>query len=239
MRLGLDLLKPELIQAEHRIRSTIAVFSSARPLEPSLARLALEQATAESLASPQNRTLQQRMAVAERRLALAPYYDKAREFGRLVSAACQTNGRCEYVIFTGGGPGIMKAANRRAADASAKSIGLNMTLPHEQYPNPDITPDLLSVSLFTLRKMHFLLGARALVVFRGAFSILDEPFETLTLLRNVQYHHRPRRPGFLGASPQLVVVGGGGFNCHRRSRIVSLCRNCAASIGTSSSETSR
>ena len=184
MSLGLELLKPELIQAEQRIRSTIVVFGSSRLLEPALARRALEQATAESLASPQDRTLQQRMAVAERRLALAHYYDIAREFGRLVSATCQLDGQCEYVIVTGGGPGIMEAANRGAADANAKSMGLNITLPHEQYPNPYITPDLcFQFRYFALRKMHFLLRARALVVFPGGFGTLDELFETLTLLQ--------------------------------------------------------
>ena len=184
MRLGLESLKPELIQAEHRIRSTIVVFGSARLLEPALARRALEQATAESLASPQHRTLQQRMAVAERRFALAHHYDIAREFGRLVSATCQLDGQCEYVIVTGGGPGIMEAANRGAADANAKSMGLNITLPHEQYPNPYITPDLcFQFRYFALRKMHFLLRARALVVFPGGFGTLDELFETLTLLQ--------------------------------------------------------
>ncbi len=184
MRLGLESLKPELIQAEHRIRSTIVVFGSARLLEPALARRALEEATAESLASPQNRTLQQRMAVAERRLALAHYYDIAREFGRLVSATCQLDGQCEYVIVTGRGPGIMEAANRGAADANAKSMGLNITLPHEQYPNPYITPDLcFQFRYFALRQMHFLLRARALVVCPGGFGTLDELFETLTLLQ--------------------------------------------------------
>ncbi|MGZ8393949.1 MAG: LOG family protein [Nitrospira sp.] len=184
MRLGLELLKPELIQAEQGIRSTIVVFGSARLLEPALARQALEQATAESHASPQDPTLQQRIAVAERRLALARYYDIAREFGRLVSATCQLDGQCEYVIVTGGGPGIMEAANRGAADASAKSMGLNITLPHEQHPNPYITPDLcFQFRYFALRKMHFLLRARALVVFPGGFGTLDELFETLTLLQ--------------------------------------------------------
>ncbi|MGZ9189608.1 MAG: LOG family protein, partial [Nitrospira sp.] len=184
MRLGLELLKPELIQAEQGIRSTIVVFGSARLLEPTLARQALEQATAESHASPQDPTLQQRIAVAERRLALARYYDIAREFGRLVSATCQLDGQCEYVIVTGGGPGIMEAANRGAADASAKSMGLNITLPHEQHPNPYITPDLcFQFRYFALRKMHFLLRARALVVFPGGFGTLDELFETLTLLQ--------------------------------------------------------
>lgn len=164
MRLGLELLKPELIQTEQGIRSTIVVFGSARLLEPSRARQALERATAESNACPQDRALQRRGAIAERRVALAHYYDVSREFGRLVSSTCQTNGPCDYVIVTGGGPGIMEAANRGAADAGAKSIGLNITLPHEQHPNPYITPDLcFQFRYFALRKMHFLPRARALV----------------------------------------------------------------------------
>lgn len=184
IRLGLELLKPELIQTEQGIRSTIVVFGSARLLEPARAQQALEAAKAELQAAPQDPLRQQRVEMAERRLALAHYYDIAREFGRLVSSTCQIDGQCDYVIVTGGGPGIMEAANRGAADAGAKSMGLNITLPHEQQPNPYITPDLcFQFRYFALRKMHFLLRARALVVFPGGFGTLDELFETLTLLQ--------------------------------------------------------
>ncbi len=184
LRLGLELLKPELIQTEQGIRSTIVVFGSARLLEPSRARQALEAAAAELKTAPQDRARQQRVTLAEHRLALAHYYDIAREFGRLVSSTCQIDGQCDYVIVTGGGPGIMEAANRGAADAGAKSVGLNITLPHEQQPNPYITPNLcFQFRYFALRKMHFLLRARALVVFPGGFGTIDELFETLTLLQ--------------------------------------------------------
>ncbi len=184
IRLGLELLKPELIQTEQGIRSTIVVFGSARLLEPARAQQALETARVELQVAPQDPLRQQRVEMAERRLALAHYYDIAREFGRLVSSTCQIDGQCDYVIVTGGGPGIMEAANRGAADAGAKSMGLNITLPHEQQPNPYITPDLcFQFRYFALRKMHFLLRARALVVFPGGFGTLDELFETLTLLQ--------------------------------------------------------
>ena len=107
---------------------------------------------------------------------------RAREFSRLVSHTCQKEGKCEYVVITGGGPGIMEAANRGAYDVDAKSIGLNITLPEEQDPNPYITPDLcFQFHYFALRKMHFLLRAKGLVVFPGGFGTLDELFCTLTL----------------------------------------------------------
>jgi uncharacterized protein (TIGR00730 family) len=102
-----------------------------------------------------------------------------------VSSTCQIDGHCDYVIVTGGGPGIMEAANRGAADVNAKSIGLNITLPHEQHPNPYLTPTLsFQFRYFAIRKMHFLIRARALVAFPGGFGTLDELFETLTLLQS-------------------------------------------------------
>ena len=184
IRVGLELLKPELIQREQGINSTIVVFGSARLLEETAAKQALHMAEIEAAQSPQDPTRRQRVAIAQRQLALSKYYDVAREFGRLVSSICQVDGRCDYVIVTGGGPGIMEAANRGAADVNTKSIGLNVTLPHEQSPNPYITPELcFQFRYFAIRKMHFLIRAKALVAFPGGFGTLDELFETLTLLQ--------------------------------------------------------
>jgi len=184
LRLGLELLKPELIQQEHGIRSTIVVFGSSRLQERTAAQETVRLAEADAKQFPRDQIRVQQLAIARRQLEMSKYYEVAREFGRLVSSTCQVGGRCEYVIVTGGGPGIMEAANRGAADANAKSIGLNITLPHEQRPNPYITPDLcFQFRYFALRKMHFLLRAKALVAFPGGFGTLDELFETLTLLQ--------------------------------------------------------
>ena len=184
LRIGLELLKPELIQREQGIRSTIVVFGSARLQESAAAQETLRLKEEEAARSPTDHRRRQQAAIARRQLALSKYYDVAREFSRLVSSTCQIDGRCDYVMVTGGGPGIMEAANRGAADVGAKSIGLNITLPHEQYPNPYITPKLsFQFRYFAIRKMHFLIRAKALVAFPGGFGTLDELFETLTLLQ--------------------------------------------------------
>ncbi len=182
VRVQLELLKPEMTLAEHGVRSTIVAFGGTQIVEQQEAeeRLArARQALAEAIDDPQ---AQRAVARAERVLAKSKYYDAAREFSRLVSSSCQVGGECHYVIITGGGPGVMEAANRGAYDVGAKSIGLNITLPQEQAPNPYITPELcFQFHYFALRKMHFLFRAKALVVFPGGFGTLDELFDALTL----------------------------------------------------------
>lgn len=184
VRLQLELLKPELILREHKIRSTIVVFGSARILSGEEARAGL-QAAKENLAEhPRDVELKRLVAVAEKKLELSHWYEEARRFSTLLSKAQQAGQDLEHVIVTGGGPGIMEAANRGAWECGAKSIGLNITLPHEQDPNPYITPELcFQFHYFSLRKMHFLMRAKALVAFPGGFGTLDELFETLTLVQ--------------------------------------------------------
>ncbi len=183
-RLQLEWLKAELLQQDENIESTIVVFGSARLLDRETAQAKVAKAEQALSQSPDNLDKQQALQIAKNQLTLAPYYHEAREFGRLVSSACQLKGRCEYVIVTGGGPGIMEAGNRGAADVGAKSIGLNIHLPFEQAPNPYITPGLcFQFRYFAIRKMHFLYRAKALVVFPGGFGTMDELFETLTLIQ--------------------------------------------------------
>ena len=184
VRLQIDYFKPELLLEQHQIRHTIVVFGSTRILEPAAAARNLEQLRAALTRDPRNPELRRAVAVAERVDDKSRYYEMARELGRLVGNAGGGPHDCRVVVMTGGGPGIMEAANRGAYDVGAKSIGLNITLPHEQYPNPYITPDLcFRFHYFALRKLHFLLRAKALVAFPGGYGTFDELFETLTLVQ--------------------------------------------------------
>lgn len=184
VRLQIDYEKPELLLQEHGIEHTIVVFGSTRIHEPSTAQLRVEGLRAELAADPENEKLQRRLRVAERLLEKSHYYEVAREFGRIASNAGKALGDGQLVVMTGGGPGMMEAANRGAFDAGHKNIGLNISLPHEQYPNPYITPELcFRFHYFALRKLHFLKRTRALVAFPGGYGTFDELFETLTLIQ--------------------------------------------------------
>ena len=184
VRLQLELLKPELVLQEHEIESTIVVFGSARIPAPEAARQRLEAAEGALRERPHCPVTRRKAAAARRLVERSRYYEEARRFARLVSEAGQRDGPRRWVVVTGGGPGIMEAANRGSHEVGAKSIGLNITLPHEQVPNPYITPELcFQFHYFALRKMHFLLRARGLVVFPGGFGTMDELFETLCLVQ--------------------------------------------------------
>lgn len=184
VRLQIDYQKPELLLKQHGIEHTIVVFGSTHIQEPAATRHKVNLLLKQLDADPGNKELQHCLATAERLHSKSRFYEVAQEFGRLVGKAGQTTGDGQLVIMTGGGPGIMEAANRGAYDTNSPSIGLNINLPHEQYPNPYITPELcFQFHYFALRKLHFLLRTRALVVFPGGYGTFDELFETLTLIQ--------------------------------------------------------
>ncbi|WP_421400795.1 LOG family protein [Agrobacterium fabrum] len=167
IRLQLELLKTEMALTERGINSTVVMFGGARIPEPGGEAWAARNET-------QKRNLEQSSI----------YYEEARKFARLCTDYGAKSGHLEYVVVTGGGPGVMEAGNRGAADVGGPSIGLNIVLPHEQAPNPYVTPELsFNFHYFAIRKMHFLMRAKAVVIFPGGFGTLDELFETLTLIQ--------------------------------------------------------
>jgi len=184
VRLQLDYMKAELLLEGHGVAHTIVVFGSTRITEPRAASRAVETCLAELATKPDDPNLQHRLVVARRVLDKSRYYDIARRFGQLVSDAGEKTTGGRIMVMTGGGSGIMEAANRGSHDLGKKSIGLNITLAHEQYPNPYITPELcFRFHYFAIRKLHFLLRARALVVFPGGYGTMDELFEVLALVQ--------------------------------------------------------
>lgn len=192
MRLQLEYEKAEQQLQAHAIEHTIVVFGSARVPEPAVARERIRVLEDElSLVTPQTasqrRHLQEQLRIAKRHLELSRYYDVARDFAQRVSRdaiAATTAPTPNLVIMTGGGPGLMEAANRGAFDVGAPSVGLNISLPREQIPNPYVSPLLcLRFHYFALRKLHFLHRAKAMVAFPGGFGTFDELFETLTLIQ--------------------------------------------------------
>ena len=174
VRFQLELLKPELLLNEAQIGSTFVFYGSARIPSPDKADALVAAATNAEQAK-----------IAERLKAKSKYYDVALELSRLASrCASDEEGKKHFVVCSGGGPSIMEAANRGALEEGRESIGLNIVLPHEQLPNPYVTPDLsFQFHYFALRKMHFLLRARAVAVFPGGYGTFDEFFELLTLIQ--------------------------------------------------------
>jgi uncharacterized protein (TIGR00730 family) len=174
VRFQLELMKPELFLNEANIGSTFVFYGSARVPSPEMADALIAAATND-----------EQRAIAERLKAKSPYYDVARELARLASrCAADDEGKRQFVVCSGGGPSFMEAANRGAWDEGQDTIALNIVLPHEQLPNPYVTPDLsFQFHYFALRKMHFLLRARAVAVFPGGYGTFDELFELLTLVQ--------------------------------------------------------
>jgi hypothetical protein len=183
VRMQLELLKPEMVQAAQNIVSTIVIFGSARilPAEVAAQRLSEARAAGGAVALRQ----------AEMQVLMSRYYEAAREFAALVTHASKNLDE-KIVVVTGGGPGIMEAGNRGASEADGPSIGLNIVLPREQEPNAYITPKLcFQFHYFALRKMHFLMRSVALVCFPGGFGTLDELFEVMTLTQTGKVRKRP------------------------------------------------
>lgn len=170
VRLQLELQKPEMILDAHGVTSTIVLFGGARIPEPSQKHLARTQTLAD----------------------LSAFYDETREFARLMTEKSADSGYRENVIVTGGGPGVMEAGNRGALDAGGRSVGLNIVLPFEQAPNEYVTPELcFNFHYFAIRKMHFLMRAKAICVFPGGFGTMDELFEALTLIQTGRMQRVP------------------------------------------------
>ncbi len=170
VRLQLELLKPEMLLDEAGINSTIVLFGGAR------------------IPSPAEKDKARTQTLAD----LSHFYDEAREFARLMTKKSLASDNKEFVVVTGGGPGVMEAGNRGAEDEGGVSIGLNIVLPHEQAPNPYVTPSLaFNFHYFAIRKMHFLMRARAICVFPGGFGTLDELFEALTLIQTGRMQRVP------------------------------------------------
>lgn len=180
VRMELEVMKPELYLQHHKIEETIVCFGSARVREEKEAQAKVKAAQEALDKNPQDKNLQNRLYEAKGLLRLSKYYDAARKFANIVIEKAGDR----FAVVTGGGPGLMEAANRGAYEKNGKSIGFNITLPHEQKPNPYITKDLAFLfHYFAIRKLHLVMRSKAFVVFPGGFGTFDELFEILTLVK--------------------------------------------------------
>lgn len=192
VRLQLEYLKPEWTMRQQGIRSTVIVFGSARLQSAEDLEGDITAVQQELEDSSDKGALALKLKTLKAHRKYVKYYDEARKFSTIVSQKFEEEGHRDFVVVTGGGPGIMEAANRGAWDVGARSVGLNIDLPQEQAPNPYISPELcLQFRYFALRKMHFFIRARALVAFPGGFGTLDELFEILTLIQTKKGHALP------------------------------------------------
>lgn len=180
VRMELEVMKPELYLQHHKIEETIVCFGSARVREEKEAQAKVKAAQEALDKNPQDKNLQNRLYEAKGLLRLSKYYDAARKFANIVIEKAGDR----FAVVTGGGPGLMEAANRGAYEKNGKSIGFNITLPHEQKPNPYITKNLAFLfHYFAIRKLHLVMRSKAFVVFPGGFGTFDELFEILTLVK--------------------------------------------------------
>lgn len=192
VRLQLELLKPEMLLNKAGVQSTLVIFGSARIHDHEQAQGALDEARSQAIKSPDDPLLQHKLRIAQSLLDKSRYYEEARRLARLVVESGQGESLHPLVIATGGGPGIMEAANRGAQEAGGRSVGFNIVLPFEQAPNHFSTPELtFQFHYFAIRKMHFLMRAKALVACPGGFGTLDELFETLTLIQTKKIKAMP------------------------------------------------
>ncbi len=192
LRLQMELLKPELLLQENGVTSMVVCFGGTQVMSKVDAEGLLDQASKKLACDPENQELLREVTVAKAKVKKSRYYEDCRTFAQIVSTRSKTDVQQDFLVCTGGGPGIMEAGNRGAYEVGARSVGLNITLPFEQVPNSYVTPELcFQFNYFALRKMHFLFRAMAIVCFPGGFGTLDELFTALTLRQTLRMQAIP------------------------------------------------